>query len=979
MIIRSLSYAIRRVTGGRCSRLFLLSMLLSSVSVGRQALAEQLSFRSYGALEGLTNAWPSCLHQDIAGYILACTEHGLFAYDGRRFFNLGPQQGLPEGGIAEGLIFDSHRRVVLRYPHAIYISTTAISTLNPPTALTFHAAMSTPGPIADDGTGQLVPWMDSALFTIHGQFYSVRTDAETGRSRIEAGVEHLHTPTVPLQDRSPLASNGTTLWVAEADGRICGLTKMSEHCFGPAQGLPNDVWISFLTRRDGHLLARSATRLIDVDVARGHVVASVLPDQGGAYANYPYSLLLAQTPSGQLLTQSTKGLIVQQGSGWTTLVTNDGLPPETILSVLFDRDKSLWLGVLGKGAMRGLGYGAWQNLDRHDGLASDILWQMVRQPDGPLWVATDGGVDAIGGAGRAMLAHRHYDKAAFAVALDDYGHLWRSEGSTAVSCITLSTGETSVFPLAQVNQILRGSGSRLWFVSEKGLYVVDGSVAVVAPKLFPGATDGVTFAALAADGSLWLLRQQDLLHLHTDGSVVSIKLHWPQADFEPLLLTVSKQGAIWVGGAGGGLYRFGMGGDRVATTTRFGTPDIVSNSVVSLLIDSRGWLWAGTDSGLSVYDGKRWVSANNGNGLIGNDLDQASMLEDADGSMWFGTTRGLSHLLDPAQLFRQPKLQPVITSVMLGEAVYKERAVPFSRAPLSVQFGALNFQSDSALRFRYRLDGVDEGWADTASGYARYASIPAGRHRFEVVAYDLLTHQTSQPISILIRMSKPWWLWWPLLVLYVLAGLGSAYGVLRLRVRLLVKQRRALQREVELRTKEIREAQATDSLTGLLTRGEIQARLVAALAQADRTSQIAVGLVDIDHFKRINDRFGHLVGDEILKEMGRRLKLALKQGEYAGRYGGEEILIVLEAEQVPEVNRIQVLSAAACGMPFHADGEIIDVTCSIGVAHEHARDDWKSLIGRADKALYRAKAEGRDRIIVSISEVKTIQQTNLGA
>ena len=139
---------------------------------------------------------------------------------------------------------------------------------------------------------------------------------------------------------------------------------------------------------------------------------------------------------------------------------------------------------------------------------------------------------------------------------------------------------------------------------------------------------------------------------------------------------------------------------------------------------------------------------------------------------------------------------------------------------------------------------------------------------------------------------------------------------------------------------------------------------MAALVQSDRPSQIVVGLLDIDHFKRINDRFGHLTGDEILQEMGRRLKLALMPGEYAGRYGGEEILIVIESDHFPDVNRIRLLSTAICGEPFLVDDEVINVTCSIGVAHEHGHDDWKSLIGRADKALYRAKAEGRDRIIV---------------
>jgi diguanylate cyclase (GGDEF)-like protein len=194
---------------------------------------------------------------------------------------------------------------------------------------------------------------------------------------------------------------------------------------------------------------------------------------------------------------------------------------------------------------------------------------------------------------------------------------------------------------------------------------------------------------------------------------------------------------------------------------------------------------------------------------------------------------------------------------------------------------------------------------------------------------------------------------------------ATAYAGLQLRFRYLLRQRQILQREVELRTAEIREAQATDSLTRLLTRGEAQSRLVAALAQTGRTSQIIIGLLDIDHFKRINDRFGHLVGDEILKEMGRRLRLELKPGEYAGRYGGEEILIVIEAEKVPDPDRIQALNSAMSGEPFHADGMDVVVTCSIGVAYDHRHDDWKSLIGRADKALYQAKADGRDRIIVS--------------
>ena len=750
-------------------------------------------------------------------------------------------------------------------------------------------------------------------------------------------------------------------------------------CFGSSEGLPSDSWVALLLTEDGHVLARSASRLADINPGTGHVDVSLLPNQGGRYANYPENLMLALTPSGQLLTQSADGLMIRGTSGWKTLTTENGLPPVAILRLMFDHQGDLWLGALGRGVMRALGYGTWENFDHHDGLSSDMLWQMARQPGGPLWVASDGGVDAIDGPPGAAPSRRHFGDAAFSIALDAFGHLWRSVGSNAVACVTLSTGETASYPLPQVSQILRGTGSRLWFVTEKGIYVVDSASTPTAPWPVASLSGSFTAAAVTADGTLWVLRGQELLHRHADGQLVSVRLHWQQPDFEPLTLTEGPAGTIWLAGAGGGgLYRLRLDGDRIVSITRFQPPDVISNSIVSLLVDHRGWLWAGTDRGVSAFNGQRWVSANTAEGLIWNDQDQDGLLEDADGSMWFATSKGLSHLLDPERLFTMENLKPVITTVTVGDAAYREHAVPYTREPFFIQFGALDFRADGVVRFRYRLDGIDEGWADTASGYARYASVSPGHHRFELIAYDPLTHQVSAPVSVLLRVRKPWWLWSPLLVLYALAAAASAYGVLRLRVRILVQQKRVLQREVELRTAEIREAQATDSLTGLLTRGEIQARLVATLACADRKSQIAIGLLDIDHFKRINDRYGHLIGDEILKEMGRRLKLAFKPAEHAGRYGGEEILIVLEAEQVPDVDRIQVLNRAACGKSFHVEGEVIDVTCSIGVAHEHARDDWKSLIGRADKALYRAKAEGRDRIIVSIAEVKATERTNLG-
>ena len=350
--------------------------------IDKRAQAQQLAFQSYGKAEGLTNAWFSCLRQDRSGYMFACTEHGLYAYDGVRFINLGPKQGLPDGGIASGLTFDAAGRLIVRYPHRIFVSSGPIERHTPPAALIFRGARSVVGSIPDDSVGEMVPWAGGAVFAGGGHLYRVRTDTRDGQPLVEFADGFLRQPGLPLQDPSPLAAGGSILWAVRSDGSICGLGTASSRCFGPSEGLPSDNWVALILTKDGHVMARSALRLAEIDPRTDHVAVSPLPDQGGRYANYPKTLLLALTPSGQLLTQSATGLMIRGPSGWKILATENGLPPVPILRLMFDREGDLWLGVLGRGVMRALGYGAWENLDHHDGISDDVVWQMAREAGG---------------------------------------------------------------------------------------------------------------------------------------------------------------------------------------------------------------------------------------------------------------------------------------------------------------------------------------------------------------------------------------------------------------------------------------------------------------------------------------------------------------------------------------------------------------------------------------------------------------------
>jgi len=159
----------------------------------------------------------------------------------------------------------------------------------------------------------------------------------------------------------------------------------------------------------------------------------------------------------------------------------------------------------------------------------------------------------------------------------------------------------------------------------------------------------------------------------------------------------------------------------------------------------------------------------------------------------------------------------------------------------------------------------------------------------------------------------------------------------------------------------------TDPLTGLLNRAAFEERALAELSRAGRTGRsLAVAMLDLDHFKSFNDRFGHLAGDAALTAVARAVARTVRGIDAAGRYGGEEFIVLLvEADAEAALRAVERIRAAVAslGPPRIPLG----VTVSAGIAiHDGAfeRTSLESLVARADAALYAAKRAGRDRVIL---------------
>ncbi len=197
--------------------------------------------------------------------------------------------------------------------------------------------------------------------------------------------------------------------------------------------------------------------------------------------------------------------------------------------------------------------------------------------------------------------------------------------------------------------------------------------------------------------------------------------------------------------------------------------------------------------------------------------------------------------------------------------------------------------------------------------------------------------------------------------------LSKPFDPLELKARLLAGRRIILlQRELIAARESLRFAATHDSLTGLLNRGEIIAFLRCELARSRRERRpVGIVLADLDHFKRVNDTFGHSAGDAVLQETVRRLRAGIRVYDGVGRYGGEEFLLILPGCDLGDaVHRADTIRQSIEKSMTVAPQGGLTATVSLGVTVADCTSDTsvEALLERADEALYRAKNNGRNRV-----------------
>jgi diguanylate cyclase (GGDEF)-like protein len=524
---------------------------------------------------------------------------------------------------------------------------------------------------------------------------------------------------------------------------------------------------------------------------------------------------------------------------------------------------------------------------------------------------------------------------------------------------------------AYIEQMQLGGDGTLWIASTEGLFTLATRGETTGhPQAFPSAAlQGTTVSSLAfgPDGAVWAAGREGLVRI-LHGKATRIRLPGRRASLS--VVARAPDGTLWLAGSMPGLLQIRVTGSTTVVLRSLARPQLASDLVEFLGFDQAGRLWVGTDNGVNVVDGKKILAISRRDGLIWNVCSGNSFYADRNGSIWIGTSLGVAHLLDPeGALHRGPFAARVETAEYKGQPLRRGGRLPWNGGPLVVNFTGLTFVDNSSLVYHYTLNGPVSDAARTRQPFARFEDLPPGRYVLQVVAEDPGHKVYSSPAVLSFRLAPPWWR-----TPYFFACVGVVFAALlrllwRWRHMALLRRQQRLEALVATRTYELQQMAMYDGLTGLRNRKAIFAVLETAFGRARASGErLSIALLDIDHFKQVNDTFGHLAGDAVLLQTAQRLSRAVRTTDTVGRYGGEEFLIVFREADLPmDEERCESLRQAVCSEPVQWNQQPVIVTCSIGVASMMSRaETMTELLARADRALYRAKTLGRDRVEVAV-------------
>ena len=969
--------------------LFALMAQLSqaAASAGDQRPLNEYFRETWTTRQGLPHNLVQGVAQTADGYLWFATWEGVARYNGVEFLALDRSNvaALADNGIRalqvmrDGtLVLGTSRGGVTRYKDGLW------SRLSMKDGLAQDEVMD----VAEDARGRL--WIATE---------SAGLDRVDGREVRHFGREQgLPSLSLYLLGHAPDGS----IWVGTTEG-VVRVDEDSLQAFGEADGLPPGPVFDIAFRGDA-MFVGTERGVYRRDGDRFVAAAGDLPMDA-------VQRLLVDRAGNLWIGTVNHGVLRLRDGRVEALSSEVGLPNDRVSALFEDREGSIWVGTNG-GLLR-LRDAPFVSYTTEHGLADNYVRSVLESADGTLWAGTSRGLSRWrGGRFESMAATAPVlGDSVLSLADDGAGGLW--VGTYANGLAHWQPGRLQRFSTTdglagnQVRAIATARDGAVWVGTARGLSRRRDGVW----RSF-GPADGLPrefIIALhaAADGRIWIGTANGAAVADGD-RIRPIDLS-ALDDIEDVFgFYEDPDGTIWMA-TDRGLVR-SRGGQLAAVGRRHGLP---VDTVFQVVADDEQRFWLTTNRGVlriarseadavadgtlaqltaEVYgeaDGMASAQCNGGSG--------PAAWRSGDGRIWVATAMGLSSV-DPPRLQRFVRTAP---PVVVEEVRIDDRTVRLSdRLELSpgtrkieLHFAGLSYLMPQKIRYRYRLDGFDPDWVERGNQrFAQFTNLAPGDYRFRVTAANAGGDWNSDEATLDLHVAPHLWQrssFWAAAALLAIVVLYLLYTA---RVQQLHRNERRLRELIDQRTQDLRaqterltaadaeksallvrlrehadafERQAReDSLTGLANRRWFDEQFAAEFERATQEDRpLTLALVDIDHFKRINDQYSHAAGDAALRQVADTMRAQLRAEDRLARYGGEEFALLFADTPLEQARALaERLRAAVERTDCSAFAPGLQVTVSIGLATRAEETHHERMVSQADARLYEAKRGGRNRV-----------------
>jgi len=958
----------------------LLAGIPAVVAAPATSAPDWYAFRSFGTVEGLPHNSVMTLAQDAEGWIHAGTAQGLARDEGGRW-RLVPLPGaVPDPAVGALLLTrggefwvgtDSaglfRRRAEAYEPVPLPMPQSVTALAEAPDGAVWVGTLSG----LHRCTSSCTDYSALAPQGVRSLLFETAADGGADRERLwiggnSDGLRELALPTEPAQARVLRQ-------------------------FTRDDGLPNGVILA-LRRYGGVLWIGTGRGLARYD---GQRLTRYGPEQGVpeamAFALQPWT-----APDGierLMVTLRPGGLLAFEPDGrWRGLDARHGLPGNAPQALMVERQRDgLWMGSWDAGVAR-IEPNRWALFDEGEGLPSRLVHSLGwSAATGTLWAGTAAGPAiwqddrfvSLPAVGAPLQLNALLDTADGSRWLAHSRGLQRWQGGQRVEAFSVEAGILPGLAVHQLASLPEPEGLAVYAGTSHGLarWTAVGGLARVRGIEGVADEDAAGSFRLQTDRgqpvALWMLRGGRLLKRSAAGWQ---RIDAPCLTNEPIqsleVEALEHGGRRWLG-TRRGLYELSDTHCRAwpAAAALGGLVHLRRAPPGLYVFGARGALRLDPEGDPAQTGEPQTIE----DGLPRPDVS-ASALDDR-GRLYVATTSGIAAFqAAPPRAARSAPLRRVAASGGPdGRPVQPGEELPADAASIQFRYVLLAHQREHAIRYRFQLLGLDAAPGDwQATGEVSYPRLPTGAYTLVVDARDA-DGTAAEPARFDFTVARPLWRH-PLMLLAgagLLIGLGLAAG--RWRTRALQRRAERLAHEVEARTAELAAANArleqatlTDPLTGLHNRRYFAQFAAEEAARARRLGPgaLLVALLDVDHFKRINDQHGHDAGDAVLVEIAARLRALARGGDLVMRWGGEEFLVLLRdsrPESAPMLLSRLLRGLAEPAIPL-PDGSTLPVTVSAGAIGFPTADDTladlSAAITAADAALYHAKRSGRDRAVL---------------